>query len=70
MHLEDGAIVMRRAESDGVESIWRILHAEGKQWDIDKININLPNLFVLAYGTKIIGVLFGMMNYTCKLEVF
>ena len=62
------AIIIRRADAEDVESIWQVLHAEGKQWDADRINLNLPQLFILAYGTKIIGVLCGMMAYG-KLEV-
>jgi hypothetical protein len=68
--LEKDVIVIRRAEAQDVEFIWQILHAEGKQWNINEININLPHLFVLAYGTKIIGVLYGLMNPMDKLKVF
>lgn len=68
--MEKDVIVIRRAEAQDVESIWQVLHAEGKQWDTNEININLPHLFVLAYGTKIIGVLYGLMNPRGKLKVF
>ncbi len=45
-----------------MESIWQLLHAEGRQWDIDRIGVNLPQLFVLVYGTKIIGTLCGKIS--------
>jgi hypothetical protein len=60
---------IRRAEAEDVESIWQLLHAEGKAWDVDRISASLPQLFVLAYGTKIIGVLYGMLHTAGKLEV-
>lgn len=62
-------IIIRKAEAADAESLWRILHAEGRQWDMERIHANLPQLFVLACGTKIIGVLHGKRRAAGKAEV-
>jgi N-acetylglutamate synthase-like GNAT family acetyltransferase len=63
------ALIIRKADVEDEEFIWQLLHAEAKQWDVDQIHINLAQLFVLAYGNKIIGVLCGMMPTAGKMEV-
>lgn len=50
-------ILFRRAEIEEVETIWDILHSQSVSWDDAMIVKNLPRLFLLLIGQKIIGIL-------------
>lgn len=53
-------IIIRPAEQVDIEQIWRVLHAEGCVWSIEKITKNINKLFVLIHRDLVLGILFGL----------
>ena len=57
-----GAVIIRPAEKSDLKTIWHLLHADCKLWSDEMICDKLPELFVLSYQERIIGVFHGIIS--------
>lgn len=60
--VNNDVIIIRPAKEIDIDEIQKVLHSEGKMWDIAKIAMNINKIFILTYQNKIIGVLYGNLN--------
>ncbi len=52
----EGQVIIRAATATDIPAIWRLLHNEGRSMADGAIAATLPQLYILARGTKLVGV--------------
>ncbi|TCL67399.1 hypothetical protein EDC14_101488 [Hydrogenispora ethanolica] len=57
--MNERKIIFQAAQPRDSAAIWRLLHANSRGWDKERIEDNLSRLYLLFAGDKLLGVLCG-----------